>query len=159
MSEILLVVANGSCARLLRGGAGLELKEIQVMHNPLAKLHLAGFVTSRPEKVPKPDSSRGAAGSAENTRRKEYLRRYSRRVSHAIAMEINKAGIQKIILVATPLIVTVLREKLNKRFIDKIVYTLKKDLVDKNITEVLKALPVEYQRNLAAGFVKQEKVS
>ena len=147
MKEILLVVTNSSRTKLFRGGENHKIQEIRVIHNPRVRPRMITPRTTQPPNMHASDIANSIIVNNKYGHEKEYIRRYSLRVCHAIAREINKSGLQNIILVATPVMTNILRSKLNKRFLDKIVYTLKKDMVNNNLVDVVTSLSFQFQKH------------
>jgi protein required for attachment to host cells len=147
-----VVVADQSEARFYDApGAAMKMKLIDTLTDPIARLHDRDLGSDKPGRVfdraPSPGQRRGAVShhstAGERSPRKHEAMEFARRIVHQLEAEHRTGTVSRLVVMAGPAFLGLLRELMPKSLQEIMVAEVCKDLVHEDDSGVLAHIPRE----------------
>ena len=146
MKTSIIVVADSSRARIFTAdSARSPLNEIEVMVNPLARLHERDITSDLPGKNSGGDGSGTHAYSNKVEPKKYEQIEFARKVAGYLDDARKDNKLSNLLIVATPTFLGEIRTHLSSLTSDKIVFELNKNLTQLSIDDISEHLPKSYK--------------
>jgi len=142
MAMAWIVVADSSLARIFSSAQNTaDIEEIETLEHPAGRLHEQELTTDLPGRsFDSMGAGRHAMGQTVEPKKQEAVR-FAKSIAEKLGKARNENRFEKLILIAAPAMLGLLREALDKETSKRVIETIDKDLTQHSIEDISNHLP------------------